>query len=64
MPSWQKLDPRHVEHHGSHPEGKLIVLVGVEGMTPSALNGCPRPRGKSAADLIAELLREADPSVA
>jgi hypothetical protein len=59
-----KLDPRHVEHHGSHPEGKLIVLVGVEGDDAERLERLSEARGKSAADLIAELLREADPSVA
>ncbi|MGI8730618.1 MAG: hypothetical protein ACR2LK_11625 [Solirubrobacteraceae bacterium] len=25
-----KLDPRHVERHDADPDGKLIVLVGVD----------------------------------
>lgn len=36
-----KLDPRYVEHHEGDPDAKLIVLVGVEGRTPSAWSGSP-----------------------
>jgi hypothetical protein len=36
------LDPRHVDHHEGDPDGKLIVLVGVEGEDASAWSGSPK----------------------
>jgi hypothetical protein len=59
-----KLDPRYVEHHEGDPEAKLIVLVGVEGEDAKRLERLSEARGKNAADVVAELLRDADRSVA
>lgn len=58
------LDPRYVEHHEGDPEAKLIVLVGVEGEDAKRLERLSEARGKKAADVVAELLRDADHSVA
>ena len=57
-----KLDPRYVDPADGDPEEKLIVLVGVEGRTPSGSSVSPETRGKTAADVVAELLRDADAS--
>jgi len=59
-----KLDPRYVEHHEGGPEAKLIVLVGVEGEDAKRLERLSEARGKNAANVVAELLRDADRSVA
>lgn len=59
-----KLDPRHVERHEGDPEAKLIVLVEVEGEDAKRLERLSEARGKSAAGLVAELLRDADRSAA
>lgn len=59
-----KLDPRYVEHHGGDLEAKLIVLVGVAGEDAKRLERLSEARGKNAADVVAELLRDADRSVA
>jgi hypothetical protein len=59
-----KLDPRHVEHHAGDDEAKLIVLVGVEGEDARRLERISEARGKKAADVVAELLRDADRSIA
>jgi len=58
------LDPRYVEHHEGDPEAKLIVLVGVEGEDAKRLERLSEARGKNAADVVAELLRDADRSIA
>jgi len=59
-----KLDPRYVEHHDGDPETKLIVLVGVEGEDAKRLERLAEARGKKAADVVSELLRQAESSVA
>jgi hypothetical protein len=59
-----KLDPRYVERHEGDPEAKLIVLVGVEGEDAKRLQRLSEARGKKAADVVAELLRDADGSLA
>lgn len=58
------LDPRHVERHAGDPEAKLVVLVEVEGEDAKRLERLSEARGKKAADLVSELLREAERSVA
>jgi len=58
------LDPRHAEHHEGDPDAKLIVVVGVEGEDAKRLERLSEARGKKAADVVAELLREADASAA
>lgn len=59
-----KLDPRYVEHHEGDPDAKLVVLVGIEGEDAKRLERLAGVRGKAAADVVAELLREADHSAA
>ena len=59
-----KLDPRYVEQHEGDPEAKLIVLVGVEGEDAKRLERLADASGKTAAEVVAELLREADRSAA
>lgn len=58
------LDPRCVERHEGDPDAKLMILVGVEGEDAKRLEGIAEARGKKAADVVAELLRDADHSVA
>jgi hypothetical protein len=55
-----KLDPRYVEDHEGVPDAKLIVLVGVEGEDAKRLERISEARGKPAADVVAELLRDAE----
>lgn len=63
-PDLSKLDPRYIEHHDGDPHAKLIVLVGVEGEDARRLERISEARGKNAADVVAELLRDADRSLA
>ena len=55
-----KPDPRYVEDHEGAPDAKLIVLVGVEGEDAKRLERISEARGKPAADVVAELLRDAE----
>jgi hypothetical protein len=59
-----KLDPRYVEHLEGDPDAKLIVLVGVEGEDAKRLERIAEARGQKAADVVAELLRDAERSLA
>lgn len=59
-----KLDPRHMEHHNGDPDAKLIVLVGVEGEDAKRLERIAAARGQKAADVVAQLLRDAERSLA
>ena len=59
-----KLDPRYVEHHDGDPDAKLVVLVGVEGEDAKRLERIAEARGKTAADVVSELLRDADRTLA
>jgi hypothetical protein len=59
-----KLDPRYVERHEGDPEAKLVVLVEVEGEDAKRLERLAEARGKNSAEVVAELLREAERSVA
>jgi len=58
------LDPRYVECHDGDPEAKLMILVSVEGEDAERLQRLAELRGKRSADLVAELLRDADRSLA
>lgn len=58
------LDPRYVEHRDGHPEANLMILVSVEGKDAERLQRLAELRGKKSADLVADLLRDADRSVA
>jgi hypothetical protein len=55
-----KLDPRYVEDQQGVPDAKLFVLVGVEGEDAKRLERISEARGKPAADVVAELLRDAE----
>lgn len=57
-----KLDPRYVERHEGDPEAKLIVLVAVAGEDAKRLERLADARGQTAAEVVAELLRDADRS--
>ena len=59
-----KLDPRYVEDHEGSADARLIVLVGVEGEDARRLERISEAQGKSAADVVAELLRETERSLA
>jgi hypothetical protein len=59
-----KLDPRYVQHHEGDSDAKLLVLVGVEGEDAKRLERIVEARGQKAADVIAELLRDAERSLA
>jgi hypothetical protein len=61
---WQSSIPIYVEHHEGDANAKLIVLVGVEGEDAKRLERISEARGKNAADVVAELLRDADRSLA
>ena len=59
-----RLDPRYVERHEGDPEARLIVLVGVEGEDAKRLERFAEARGKNAAAVVSELLRESERSAA
>lgn len=59
-----KLDPRYVEHHDGDPATRLMVLIGVEGENAKRLERIAEARGQTAADVIAQLLRDAERSLA
>jgi hypothetical protein len=59
-----KLDPRYVERPEGGAEARLIVLVGVEGEDAKRLERLAEARGKNAAAVVSELLREAERSAA
>jgi hypothetical protein len=54
-----KLDPRYIEVVEGDAEAKLIVLVGVAGEDAKRLERHTATRGTTAADVLAELLRDA-----
>jgi hypothetical protein len=55
-----ELDPRLVERHDGDPSARVIVSVGVEGEDAERLERLAEARGKSAAAVVADLLRNAD----
>jgi hypothetical protein len=56
------LDPRYVEHRKGNPDASLAIVVSVEGEDAKRLERIAEARGKTAADVVADLLREADSS--
>jgi hypothetical protein len=54
-----KLDPRYRERRDGDPDARLIVLAGIEGEDAQRLERIAEARGQTAADVVAELLREA-----
>jgi hypothetical protein len=59
-----KLDPRYVERHDGDPTTRLMVLVGVEGENAKRLERIAEARGQTAAAVIAQLLSDAERSLA
>ncbi len=57
-------DQRYIERHDGDPEARLMILVSVEGEDAERLQRLSERRGKTSADLVADLLRDADRSVA
>ena len=57
-------DPRYVERHDGDPDAKVVVVVGIEGEDAKRLERLAEARGKNVADVVAELVREADASAA
>jgi hypothetical protein len=58
------LDPRYVEPQEGSRQAKVTVLVGLAGEDATRLERLAGARGKTAADVVAELLRDADRSPA
>jgi hypothetical protein len=54
------VDPRYLERHRGNPEGKLRILLTIEGEDASRLQRVAAARGQRPTDLVSELLREAD----
>lgn len=57
-------DPGSIEAHEGHAEGKLRILISVEGDDADRLERMAEARGKKPGDLVADLLREAERSAA
>jgi hypothetical protein len=60
----EQLDPRYVECHEGDADAKLIVLVGIEGEDAKRLERLSEARGKTAAGVVGDLIRDAARSVA
>jgi len=58
------IDRRYVETHGGDPNARLRILVSVEGDDAERLERIAYARGQKPGDVVAELLRDADRSVA
>jgi hypothetical protein len=54
----------YVDDHEGVPDAKLIVLVGVAGEDAKRLEQISQARGQKAADVVAELFRDAERSLA
>jgi hypothetical protein len=54
------VDPRYLERHRGNPDGKLRILLTIEGEDASRLQRVAAARGQRPTDLVSELLREAD----
>ncbi len=59
-----QLDPRYLDRHDGEPGAKLMILVSVEGEDAERLQRLSERAGKTSADVVADLLRGADRSVA
>ena len=58
------IDPRYVESHPGNPDAWLRILISVEGEDVERLERIARARGMKPCDVVAELLRDADRSLA
>jgi hypothetical protein len=54
------IDPRQIELHDGNPDAMTRILLTVEGEDADRLTRVAEARGKSPADVIADLLRDAD----
>jgi hypothetical protein len=54
------IDPRFVEAHRGNPSAKVRIVVSIEGEDARRLERISAARGEKPADVIAELLRDAD----
>lgn len=59
-----RIDPRYVETHGGDRDARLRILVSVEGDDAERLERIADARGQKPGDVVAELLRDADHSIA
>ncbi len=57
------IDPRYVEAHSGDPDARLRILLTVDGEDAMRLQRLAAARGQKPADVVAELLRDADRSV-
>jgi hypothetical protein len=54
------IDPRFIEAHHGNPNAKVRIVLSIEGEDAKRLQRLSAARGEKPADLIAELLRDAD----
>jgi hypothetical protein len=54
------IDARYIERHRGNSDGKLRILLTIEGEDASRLQRIAAARGQRPTDLVSELLREAD----
>jgi len=55
---------RYVETHGGDPDARLRIVLSVEGDDAKRLERIADARGQKPGDVVPELLRDADRSVA
>jgi hypothetical protein len=58
------IDPRYVELHEGSPDAKLRILLSLEGEDAQRLERIADARGHKPGQVVADLLRDADRSVA
>jgi hypothetical protein len=58
------LDPRYIEAHRGRSDATVRILLSVEGDDAQRLSRLAAARGQKPADVVSELLRDADKSAA
>ena len=56
------IDSRYVKSHRAAPDAGVRIVVSIEGEDAKRLQRVSAARGESPSELIAELLRDIDPS--
>jgi hypothetical protein len=56
------LDPRYIEAHRGRSDATVRILLSVEGDDAQRLSRLAAARGQKPADVVSELLRDADKS--
>ncbi len=56
------IDSRYVKSHRADPNARVRIVVSIEGEDAKRLQRVSAARGESPSELIAELLRDVDPS--